>query len=112
MTDSIPSPCYSPGMNLPTTQRRLPPLLIPIVVAALAGFFLGAILMARNPAPASDQPDPKAAAEAVLQKLRTVYALPDTPEPAVATIADVEALKKQNPFYAKARNGDSLIVTA
>ncbi|MBT4119868.1 MAG: hypothetical protein HOE29_03035, partial [Candidatus Peribacter sp.] len=37
--------------------------------------------------------------------------IPEDIEPTVATIVDVEILKEKNPFYAKAENGDHLIVT-
>ncbi len=64
---------------------------------------------------ATGQANPEANAEEaqrVLRQLRAVYDLPEDIEPTVATIVDVEALKKINTFYASAKNGDHLIVTA
>ncbi len=52
-----------------------------------------------------------AAAKAVLDKVSKLYVLPTGVQPTVATIVDVEALRKQNPFYNKAENGDNLIIT-
>lgn len=50
-------------------------------------------------------------AAAVLAKVGKLIELPTEPAPALAMIADVEWLRKQNPFYNRAMNGDFLIVT-
>lgn len=54
----------------------------------------------------------KAEAQALIAKLKLIYSVPPGVEPTVATIVDIDALKKQNPFYAPAQNGDHLFVTA
>ena len=53
----------------------------------------------------------KAKAAAVVNEVRKLIDIPEGVEPTVATIVDVEALQEKNPFYAKAENGDYLIVT-
>lgn len=52
------------------------------------------------------------AAERIVERVRTLIAIPDDVVPTVATIIDVETLRQRNPFYLKAENGDHLIVTA
>lgn len=51
------------------------------------------------------------AAQAVIDKVRKLYTIPADVEPTVATIVDVNQLRARNAFYAKAKNGDHLIVT-
>lgn len=51
------------------------------------------------------------AAKRILEKVRVLIDIPAEPEPTVATITDVEALRKTNDFYKKAENGDNLIIT-
>lgn len=51
------------------------------------------------------------AARRVVARVRELIDIPANVEPTVATIVDVEALRAQNPFYAKAQNGDHLVVT-
>ncbi len=53
----------------------------------------------------------KAKAAAIVNEVRKLIDIPQGVEPTVATIVDVEALKEKNAFYAKAENGDYLIVT-
>lgn len=48
----------------------------------------------------------------VLEKVRVHMEISMDPEPTVATIVDVDALKEANEFYASAKNGDHLIITA
>jgi hypothetical protein len=50
-------------------------------------------------------------ADLIVKELRNLMDIPEDIEPTVATIVDVEILRKKNPFYAKAENGDHLIVT-
>ncbi len=47
----------------------------------------------------------------ILEKARQIIDIPHDPEPTIATITDVEALRKTNKFYDKAKNGDTLIIT-
>lgn len=47
----------------------------------------------------------------ILGKARQLIDIPNDPEPTIATITDVEALRKTNSFYDKAKNGDTLIIT-
>lgn len=54
----------------------------------------------------------QAAADHVLQNARMLMDIPNDPAPTVATITDVDALRKTNEFYNKAQNGDNLIITA
>jgi cell division protein FtsB len=51
-------------------------------------------------------------ARRIVEKVRRMYDLPSGEEPTVATIVDVETLRKRNSFYNKAQNGDFLIVTS
>ncbi len=53
----------------------------------------------------------KAAARAVVEQVRKLINIPSDVEPTVATIVDVEKLREKNPFYAKASNGDNLVIT-
>ncbi len=50
-------------------------------------------------------------AKRIVEQVRKLYALLPGMEPTVATIVDVDALRKRNAFYEKAKNGDYLIVT-
>ncbi len=50
-------------------------------------------------------------AKNVVEKLKKLMDIDVSVEPTVATIVDVEKLRKQNPFYEKAENGDFLVVT-
>jgi hypothetical protein len=47
----------------------------------------------------------------VLERVRAHMDITMDPEPTVATIVDVDALKASNEFYAPAKNGDHLIIT-
>jgi hypothetical protein len=61
-----------------------------------------------------EQANPQAdriAAQKVVEKVRQLIRIPNDVEPTVATIVDVDQLKQRNAFYAKAKNGDNLIVT-
>lgn len=50
-------------------------------------------------------------AKAVVEKLKKHYKVDEKIEPTVATIVDIEALRKQNSaFYGVAQNGDHLII--
>lgn len=60
---------------------------------------------------ATTQSNDQDLARDVLAKLRNHILIPDFPKPTVATIVDVETLKKANPFYEPAANGDHLIIT-
>lgn len=51
-------------------------------------------------------------AKQVLARVRKHFALPEEPEPTVATIVDIEKLRERNVFYRKAENGHHLILTA
>lgn len=48
----------------------------------------------------------------ILDKVRKHVEIPDDPKPVVLTVLDADKLKKDNPFYEKAENGDHLIVTS
>lgn len=50
-------------------------------------------------------------ARGIVKKVQRHVRIPDTPEPTVAAILDVAKLRERNAFYAKAENGDYLIVT-
>lgn len=50
-------------------------------------------------------------AQQVLESVRKLIDIPTDPEPTVATIVDVDALREASPFYNKAENGDHLIIT-
>lgn len=59
----------------------------------------------------STQQDADEVARQVLSKVRELMEIPSDPQPTVATIVDVESLKKANEFYSVASNGDHLIIT-
>lgn len=50
-------------------------------------------------------------AREILTRVRRLIDVPQNPEPAVASIADVERLRQQSDFYDKAKNGDYLVIT-
>lgn len=50
-------------------------------------------------------------ARQVLESVSQLIDIPTDPEPTVATIVDVDALREASPFYNKAENGDHLIIT-
>ena len=56
-------------------------------------------------------PQNQALAQDVIAKVKKHIDLSLEGEPTVATIIDAEKLKEKNPFYAKAQNGDYLVVT-
>ena len=58
-----------------------------------------------------NDPQNIAKAKEIIEKVRRHMQIPTDPEPTVATIVDVNALRKQNDFYVNAKNGDNLIVT-
>ena len=51
------------------------------------------------------------AARKVIEKVSKLIQISTDVEPTVATIVNVDELRKRNPFYNKAENGDHLIVT-
>lgn len=51
----------------------------------------------------------KAESEEIINKLKKLMLLPSDEQPSIATVLDVEKLKDQ-PFFAKAENGDKVIV--
>ena len=58
-----------------------------------------------------NSPQNIAKAKEIIGKVRRHMEIPTNPEPTVATIVDINALKSKNDFYANAKNGDNLIVT-
>lgn len=50
-------------------------------------------------------------ARKVIEKVSAHMRISTEVEPTVATIVNVEELRKRNPFYNKAENGDHLVVT-
>lgn len=50
-------------------------------------------------------------AQEVLTKARKHFIIPDSPPPTVASIVDIESLRRANTFYNAANNGDYLIIT-
>ena len=50
-------------------------------------------------------------ADQIIRDVRKLIDIPEDIDPTVATIIDIELLREKNPFYAKAENGDHLIVT-
>ncbi|MBI4022414.1 MAG: hypothetical protein HY372_03570 [Candidatus Andersenbacteria bacterium] len=55
--------------------------------------------------------DTAAVAQDVLQKVRKHIVVPENPLPTVASIVDIDSLKRANSFYEPASNGDYLIIT-
>lgn len=51
------------------------------------------------------------AAKKVIERVRKHMIISTDVEPTVATIVNVEELRRQNPFYNKAENGNHLVVT-
>ncbi|MEO6077877.1 MAG: hypothetical protein ABIP54_03755, partial [Candidatus Andersenbacteria bacterium] len=60
----------------------------------------------------STQGNNQEAANATLAAVRKLIDVPTDPAPTVATITDVDSLRKTNDFYKNAVNGDNLIITA
>ena len=58
-----------------------------------------------------NNPQNIAKAKEIIEKVRKHMEIPTDPEPTVATIVDINALKSKNDFYKNAKNGDNLIVT-
>lgn len=58
-----------------------------------------------------NNPESVAQARAIIDKVKAHMDIDTSIEPTVATIVDVEALRKNNEFYKNAKNGDNLIVT-
>lgn len=52
-----------------------------------------------------------ARANEIIGKVKKLMDIDDTTPPTVASIVNVDLLKAKNPFYAKARNGDFLLIT-
>lgn len=50
-------------------------------------------------------------ADQIISEVRKLIDIDEGIEPTVATIVNIEMLRNKNPFYAKASNGDHLIVT-
>jgi len=50
-------------------------------------------------------------AERIVRKVKKLMVIDESIEPTVATIVDINALRKRNPFYNVAENGDFLVVT-
>ena len=48
--------------------------------------------------------------DVLLSQVSKHMVLPDNEKPTVATVTDIEALKKNQPFFEKAQNGDKVIV--
>lgn len=59
----------------------------------------------------ANQEQNREAAKRIIERVRKLYMVPEGQEPTVATIVDVNQLRARNAFYAKAKNGDHLIVT-
>jgi hypothetical protein len=59
----------------------------------------------------STQQSANEVAEQVLSSVRQLMDVPETPEPTVATIVDVNKLRDTSSFYDTAENGDHLIIT-
>ena len=53
----------------------------------------------------------KEEAKRIVERVKRHMAIDTSVEPTVATIVNVEELRKRNPFYNKAKNGDHLVVT-
>lgn len=51
-------------------------------------------------------------AESIVDALRRHYVVPDGEKPAVSVVTDSDKVRKQNPFYKRAQNGDYVIVTS
>lgn len=58
-----------------------------------------------------NDPQNIAKANEIIANVRRHMEIPTDPEPTVATIVDVNALRSKNDFYKNAKNGDHLIVT-
>lgn len=50
-------------------------------------------------------------AKEIVEQVRALMQIDESVAPTVAAILDVEKLRKQNAFYAKAENGDYLVIT-
>lgn len=94
-------------------------LVVVIIIAVLAA--TGCVFMYLKYSSAQnkikDLTDPQAQQEMAKKEAQTLVAkvgklimLPAGEEPTIATVTDVDALKKEQPFYRDAQNGDKVII--
>jgi len=96
-------------------------VIIAIVVIACAAFFVGSkssmpggvlgITTEDGGLDAGNTEENEGIAREIVKSVRKLIVIEDDIDPTVATIIDIDTLKARNPFYAKAENGDYLIVT-
>jgi type IV secretory pathway VirB10-like protein len=98
----------------PQRKSKLTSLLL-IALVLVGGFatYTGYQLykMKKNQDPAYQQELAKKKTQEVTTAVQKIMELPEG-EPQVAQVADVEAIKKTQPFFAKAQNGDMVLVYA
>lgn len=95
----------------------LVPVVLTLIFVALAGavgYFYYKYKTEQNRAQvftsAETEAERKIEVKRILDMLARHIVLPDDEEPTVATIVNVDMLRERHPFYAKAKNGDRLIV--
>jgi hypothetical protein len=110
-------------MYSPLSRRRGASALMPLIIVALLILVIFAVVRWRTAESRLKQlsvqleqlqgnpQQNQEKAQEIVTRVRKLMDIPAEVEPTVAAIVDVEKLREQNQFYAKAENGDFLIVT-
>ena len=76
-----------------------------VAAIATAGYFYNKVrVLSKNPQTVAEQE-----VKNLVAKVSTLIVLPEGETPTVATVSDTAALKEQ-PFFAKAQNGDKVLI--
>ncbi len=102
----------------PSKSKKIRTLLVLVVVLALVGFGGWSFYnykqsqkeVLRLSTVEGQQEISEQKLEDLLARVKSHMILPEGEEPVVATISDVESLKKDNPFFEEAQDGDKVIV--
>ncbi|MEJ0053950.1 MAG: hypothetical protein WDN10_04490 [bacterium] len=112
VSEPVPEAPWPPAAPGPRNGRRmrrgwskiLAALILVLVLAALAYYFVQYQRLSRDPAVVARAEDAK-----VIQELSKVMVVPNDPSPVIATVSDKSKLADQ-PFFAQAQNGDQVII--
>lgn len=109
-----------PSTTKPHNFRNVMLLIIIVLLLGLTGMslrqmmvtqrYLDGLTVQLNQAYGVGTPQEKALRE-IMAKVRKHVAIPNDSQVTVATVTNAEELKKENPFYTSARNGDTIVIT-